>query len=253
MRNFERYASVYDLIYSDKAYDLETTFVVNQLRKHYHSGSSLLDIGCGTGKHLIQFLNMGMDAYGIDSSPEMIAIARKKYPEFESHFRVSEDRNSFSAKSFDYVVSLFHVLSYQVSEKDVKLYFSSIGRHMHDRSVGLFDYWYSPAVRKNGTRQTKKEFVVNSEKIIRTATPEPANDPSVINVQLMIECCDSDGKMLDTFEELHPMRHFDQKEIESFCKEAGLVVVHHGAWAHDSKAPDEDNWGAFCIVKKAAT
>jgi ubiquinone/menaquinone biosynthesis C-methylase UbiE len=41
-------------------------------------GERVLDIGCGTGRHLAMFLKMGLDITGLDASPHMLEIARKR-------------------------------------------------------------------------------------------------------------------------------------------------------------------------------
>ncbi|MBL7075717.1 methyltransferase domain-containing protein [candidate division KSB1 bacterium] len=41
-------------------------------------GQSLLDIGCGTGHHLVWFKELDLAVYGIDNSPHMLKIAREK-------------------------------------------------------------------------------------------------------------------------------------------------------------------------------
>ena len=38
----------------------------------------VLDIGCGTGRLLLDFLALGIDIDGVDNSPEMIALCRRK-------------------------------------------------------------------------------------------------------------------------------------------------------------------------------
>jgi SAM-dependent methyltransferase len=53
---------------------------------HEVGGGPVADIGCGPG-YVTGYLNRaGVDAFGIDLSPEMIAIARRDYPDVE--FRV---------------------------------------------------------------------------------------------------------------------------------------------------------------------
>jgi SAM-dependent methyltransferase len=53
---------------------------------HEVGGGPVADIGCGPG-YVTGYLNhAGVDAFGIDLSPEMIAIARRDYPDVE--FRV---------------------------------------------------------------------------------------------------------------------------------------------------------------------
>ena len=41
-------------------------------------GERILDIGCGTGRHLDMFLNMGLDVTGLEASPHMLNIAKKR-------------------------------------------------------------------------------------------------------------------------------------------------------------------------------
>src|SRR5437763_16114963 len=42
------------------------------------SGQPALDIGCGTGRLLLDYLADGIDIDGVDVSPEMLAICREK-------------------------------------------------------------------------------------------------------------------------------------------------------------------------------
>jgi SAM-dependent methyltransferase len=42
------------------------------------SGQPALDVGCGTGRLLLDYLARGMDVDGVDNSPEMLAICRRK-------------------------------------------------------------------------------------------------------------------------------------------------------------------------------
>lgn len=41
-------------------------------------GESLLDVGCGTGNHLILFRDLGLEVAGVDPSVHMLDVARKK-------------------------------------------------------------------------------------------------------------------------------------------------------------------------------
>ncbi len=42
------------------------------------SGEPVLDVGCGTGRLLLEYLRSGVDIDGVDNSPEMLAICREK-------------------------------------------------------------------------------------------------------------------------------------------------------------------------------
>jgi SAM-dependent methyltransferase len=41
-------------------------------------GGATLDVGCGTGRLLLDYLALGLDVDGVDNSPEMLAICRAK-------------------------------------------------------------------------------------------------------------------------------------------------------------------------------
>lgn len=66
-------------------------------------GERVLDLGCGTGHLSAQISEMGARVVGIDSSAEMIAEARRKYPQVE--FGVADARSFRFAEPFDAVFS----------------------------------------------------------------------------------------------------------------------------------------------------
>ena len=41
----------------------------------------VLDVGCGPGHKTAYLRGLGLDAFGIDLSPEMVAVAKQKYPD----------------------------------------------------------------------------------------------------------------------------------------------------------------------------
>lgn len=74
-------------------------------------GAKVLDVGCGTGRHLALF-DQANELNGVDLSAEMLAEARKKVPNAK-FFRGSGSTLPFSDGSFDLVISvrvLQHVL-----------------------------------------------------------------------------------------------------------------------------------------------
>ena len=53
-------------------------FFEDAIRRH---GGPALDVGCGTGRLLLPFLRAGLDIDGIEPSPDMLAICRRKAEE----------------------------------------------------------------------------------------------------------------------------------------------------------------------------
>ena len=47
----------------------------------HESGEPVLDVGCGTGRLLLDYLSQGVDIDGVDNSPEMLDLCRQKAKE----------------------------------------------------------------------------------------------------------------------------------------------------------------------------
>jgi SAM-dependent methyltransferase len=78
-------------------------------------GSSMLDLGCGKGRHSVYLNNKGYTVTGIDLSEESIQYCRN----FENNtlsFFVHDMRRLFRVNDFDYVFNLFTSFGY--FEKD---------------------------------------------------------------------------------------------------------------------------------------
>ena len=66
-------ASVYDLSYGDFLDDVDFYDNLAQV-----NGSAVLELGAGTGRVAVPLAQAGYDVVGIDESPSMIAIARRR-------------------------------------------------------------------------------------------------------------------------------------------------------------------------------
>jgi ubiquinone/menaquinone biosynthesis C-methylase UbiE len=64
-------------------------------------GERVLDIGCGTGRHLLMFLEMGLDITGLDASPYMLDIARARLGHRAELYQGLAEDLPFEDNSFD--------------------------------------------------------------------------------------------------------------------------------------------------------
>ena len=61
------YSQYYDLLYQDKDYLAETNYVDNLIQEFGRCNSkTMLDLGCGTGKHAELFCDQGYKVHGVD-------------------------------------------------------------------------------------------------------------------------------------------------------------------------------------------
>ena len=71
-------ASTWDLSRGDTSTWTDRRFYLDIVQRF---GQPVLDIGCGTGRILLDFLGQGIDIDGVDDSPEMLNLCRAKAAE----------------------------------------------------------------------------------------------------------------------------------------------------------------------------
>lgn len=91
------------------AAELEQQLVFQMLKPV--RGRRLLDIGCGTGARLNEFLEGGLDVSGLDPSPYMLDMAREKFQHRVAFYRESGESLPFDDNTFHYT-TLITVLEY---------------------------------------------------------------------------------------------------------------------------------------------
>lgn len=68
-------AQAWDLLRGDTSRWEDRFFYLEVIRRY---GQPVLDVGCGTGRLLLDYLAQGIDIDGADNSPEMLALCRQK-------------------------------------------------------------------------------------------------------------------------------------------------------------------------------
>ena len=68
-------AEAWDLLRGDTSTWSDRPYYLEVIRRF---GEPVLDVGCGTGRLLLDYLAHGIDIEGVDDSPEMLDICRKK-------------------------------------------------------------------------------------------------------------------------------------------------------------------------------
>ena len=121
---FGDYAKYYNLLYQDKNYAEETDFVLGLLTNDNRALHSLLDLGCGTGRHALELARKGLAVEGVDISETMLDMGRQMLsavrpaPADLPVLREGDIRAVRLGKTFDAVICLFHVMSYQNNDED---------------------------------------------------------------------------------------------------------------------------------------
>jgi ubiquinone/menaquinone biosynthesis C-methylase UbiE len=139
---YDRSAEFYDAIYSFKNYEKETAKLHELIQQHKRSpGNELLDVACGTGGH-VAYLKRNYSVEGLDISPVMLRLARKKHPDVVFYCR---DMTNFSLrKKFDVVTCLFSAIGHVKTRRRLGQAVRVMARHLKPGGVLVVESWPTP-------------------------------------------------------------------------------------------------------------
>jgi SAM-dependent methyltransferase len=243
------YSKYYNLLYKNKDYNEEFQYVLNAINEHSVSHvNSILDIGCGTGKHLSFFKKNGFTVFGIDSSEYMLKEARKHLYQEENLLCSRASEFKFN-KKFDAIISLFHVMSYQTQNDELEEVFTNISNHLTIGGLFLFDFWYGPAVLSDLPVIRIKRLEDEDIKITRITEPVIHYNENIVDVHYQLFIEQNETTRLEKLTEMHKMRYFFLPEIAYFLKKTGFLLIDSCQWM--SKNPlSSKSWYGFIIAKK---
>jgi len=247
---FDAYAAYYDLLYRDKDYAGEATFVRDLLCLQGVESGDILELGCGTGKHALNLVQMGYRMQGVDVSPAMVAAARSHLPVALSKqitFEEGDVRSVRLEKKFGAVISLFHVASYQTSNDDIAAMFQTAAQHLNAGGVFLFDCWYGPAVLTERPAIRVKRLEDESVSVLRIAEPVMHPNDNCVDVNYTMLVTPTDSQQTKIIRESHRMRYFFVPELRLLLAEAGFELVSKVEWMSGCE-PGFSTWSIAIVA-----
>jgi SAM-dependent methyltransferase len=162
------YADCYDHIHANRNYRDES----RKLREFITKGKDqselikVLDFGCGTGKSLEFLSNSNLLLFGYDRNDEMIDVAKTKNPNlfFTSNF-------GEVPRHLDCVYSLFDVVSYQVTESEIREFFRMISSKLRPGGKLLIDGWNHSGLKLDPPQVSQRFFSFDAKNISRQVIP----------------------------------------------------------------------------------
>jgi SAM-dependent methyltransferase len=145
---YKQLADYYDEIYHFKNYQKEAEKIETLIQQHKRSsGNHLLDVACGTGNH-IGYLKQHYVVEGLDFSPDMLRLARKKHPDVTFH---PGDMTSFKLKNrFDVITCLFSAIGHVKTKARMRGAVRNMASHLQSGGLMILEPWITPSNFRKG-------------------------------------------------------------------------------------------------------
>lgn len=215
---FRKTARFYDAIYSWKDYRTEVDRLDRLIRDRNPTARTLLDVACGTGKHL-ELLRDAYEVEGLDLDPSMLAIAGERLPGVTLH---EGDMTSFGlGRRFDVVTCLFSSVAYARTPDGLASAIASMARHLASGAVLIVEPFFPPD--QWGEGHLHAIFVDEEElKISRVSLSGPAAPEITMSFHYLVGTPED----VSYFTEDHTVGLFTHEQYLEAFRAAGLEPEH---------------------------
>jgi len=161
MTNKEWFATWFDTAYYHQLYqhrnEDEARFFIQQLIAHIDlpSGSRVLDLACGKGRHAKTLHDLGLNVLGVDLSPNSIQEANKMSKEGLS-FAVHDMREVLPNEQFQAVFNLFTSFGYFDTADENEKVLNAIAEMLVEHGLLVIDFMNARKVLDTLVEQEEK-------------------------------------------------------------------------------------------------
>ena len=239
------YSNVYNIVYKKKKYSQEVNYILKILTNNKNKIKDILDLGSGTGNHLIFFKRKKINILGVEKSQKMINLAKS---DIKNLIIKSDIKKLNLKKRFDAVTSLFHVVSYFNQNHELESFFKSAHKHLKKNGLFFFDFWFTPAVKFIKPTKKIKYFKGNNFILKKTSIPKIVKK-NIVKVKFVFSIKFNDKKK-KIFKETHKVRHFSIEELAFFANKNGFDYINSYQMLTTAK-PNKRSWGVCMVLKKS--
>lgn len=220
---YERSAEVYDAFYGTIVdYKANAGKLRDLIRDRIEDARTVLEVACGTGAYAV-WLNQWFDLTGLDISPQMLEVARRRLP--DNSFVQGDMRQFDLEREFDAVLCLFSSIGHCTTREDMAAAVAAMARHAAPGGLVIVEPWITPEAWDDNRTLTVQTAEKEGLIVSRVVSSKRSDDLVSMTWGFVVGRPDGD---VETFQERHIVGLFSHQEYLAAFTDAGLDVEHDG-------------------------
>jgi SAM-dependent methyltransferase len=235
------HAGYYDRFHQQKDYRAETS----QLREVFDREGpvrNVLDLGCGTGRHLDLLAEAGYEVVGADRSPPMAALARQRLARHGSRARVvtTDIADLPGGQGFDAAMMMFSLIGYQVDDPAVLSLLAAAHRQLRPGGLLVFDHIDAAAALRQEHPSAGVAVLAEAPAVLLCAYSTGVDaEQGVVDLRLRMWLIEDD-RLAEHVDERHLLRFFLRRELAALLHLAGFALLDVAPLAGAVPGPAHD-------------
>lgn len=241
------FAHVYDIMMDHISYEDWAVYIKKLLKQANIESGIILELGCGTGKMTRLMAAQGYDMIGIDTSEEMLSIARELGDgEKDKILYLCQDMREFELYgTVSAVICVCDSMNYMLTEEDLIKVFRLVNNYLDPGGLFIFDYdtqyAYEEVMGDTTVAMNREEGSFIWENTFYQ--DEMINE---VNLTLFLP---QENSLYQKHEETHIRKAFSVTQIRRMLMEAGMEwVVAYDELTED--APRAESERIYIIAKE---
>ena len=248
MSNYENFANFYDFLTDDVNYASRSRYIINILKKNGINSGILLDLACGTGNMSMLFSNAGYDVICVDSSEQMLSVAKCKADSLGISDNIlflcqyMQELDLYG--TIDCAVCTLDSINHLTELEDVQETFDKVSLFMNKKGVFIFDvntpYKHSEILGNN-------TFVYDNENVFCVWQNEYFDDDKSVDIYL--DFFVPDNGVYRRKSECFSERAYTDSELTKMLKKSGFTVKSRFAEMTEKKPSRDTQRVVYVAIK----
>ncbi len=221
---YSNFAWIYDACMDNVPYARWADFLISLLKENGLARSIVAELGCGTGEITTRLAQAGFDMIGVDSSEEMLEIAREKSYDREcpSILYLHQDMRALELfGTVGAVISVCDTMNYLLKEEDLIRVFRLVNNYLERGGLFVFDMKTHRYYREVLGDKTRMETLPDGVMVWENSYEETARK----NTYVLTMFLQTDGGLYKRSEERHVQQAYSMQTVLRCLKSAGLEFV----------------------------